>query len=372
MVDMKKILIFLLVMIFPVFVFAQDIKEITIDGSSKISTNKETSLTFKINFTGLGEEDGYGIGGYSYQLDFDDNVLVPISVKKNDFFNTNIYKDEKGKYYVVGTINKNNKSTNRCNDNVLYCSNISDTITFGVKNTKLSKTTIKLFSSSIYLYKVGSELTDTDRLIIDSIKDINKSLTISKSSSKSVNTNNISTSIQSKNLERMIESKVQNYKVETDSKSNNYLSNLEIEGYTISFDKHLLSYDLEVPYDVNSLTINATSENENATVSIIGNDNLEENNYLVIVKVIAEDKSEKEYKINIQKEEKVEEEQQELETTEDIKKYVETVKKKIDDKTIKTIKIVGVCLLGIIVFVIIVKLITNRKLDKKIENFDDF
>ena len=369
---MKKILIFLLVMIFPVFIFAQDIKEITIDGDSKIKTNKETSLTFKINFEGLGEEDGYGIGGYSYQLEFDDNILVPISIKKSDFFNTNIYKDEKGKYFVVGTINKNNKSTNKCSDNVLYCSNINDTITFGVKNTKLSKTTIKLYSSSVYLYKVGSELADTDRMIIDSIKDINKSLTISKSSSKSVNTNNISTIINSKNLERMIESKVQNYKDETDSKSNNYLSSLEIEGYTISFDKHLLSYDIEVPTDVNSLVINATSENEKATISIIGNDSLEENNNLVIIKVIAEDKSEKEYKINVQREQKVEEEVQELETKEDIKKYVETVKKKIDDKTIKIIKIVGICLLGIIVFVIIVKLITNRRLDKKIKNFDEF
>ncbi len=370
----KKFILLLIIMLFPMIIYAQDVDKMTITGSNSAYMNKELSLTFNISFTGLDKTktDGYGIGGYSYQLDFDDSIFVPISIKKSDFFTTNIYKDEYGKYHVVGTINKNNKSTNKCADNVLYCSNISDTITFGVKSTKSKKSTIKFFSASTYLYKVNSELKDTDRMIIDSIKDIQKDITISKSNSKSVNTNNIATTIKSTSIESMVESKVQNYKVLSDSKSNNYLSSLEIEEYPISFDKHLLTYDITVSRVVNSLNIKAVSENEKATVTIIGADDLKKNDYVVSIKVVAEDKSEKVYKINISKEIDEDEEEVQIETKEDIKEFVDTVKKKIDDKTIKMLSIIGVCLLGIIVFVLIVKFITNRRLDKKLKDFDKF
>lgn len=369
----KKLLLFLVIMIFPLFVYAQEVDKMTIGGKDKVYTNKETSITFNISFTGINKKssDGYGIGGYSYQLDFDDSIFVPISIKKSDFFNTNIYKDENGKYHVVGTINKNNKSNNRCLDNVLYCSNISDTITFGVKSTKSKKSTIKMYSSSIYLYKVGSDLTDTDRMIIDSIKDVKKDFTLTKSSSKSVNTNNIATTIKTTSIEKMIESKVQNYKVVSDSKSNNYLSSLEIDDYEISFDKHLLTYDIQVGVLTNSIVVKAIPENEKATVVVEGADNLKKNDYVVTITVIAEDKSEKVYKINVQKEEGTVEET-EIETKEDIKKFVESAKKKFDKETIKTLEIVGVCLLGIIVFIVAIKMIMNRKLNKKLKDFDKF
>ena len=368
----KKIILFLIIMVFPFFVYAQDVDKMTISGSNSAYTNKEISLTFNISFTGIDKKstDGYGIGGYSYQLEFDDNIFVPISIKKSDYFNTSIYKDEYGKYHVVGTINKNNKSSNKCSDNVLYCNNISDTITFGVKSTKSKKSTIKMFASSSYLYKVGSSLTDTDRMIIDSIKDIQKEITISKSTSKSVNTNNIATNIKTTSIESMIESKVQNYKVVSDSKSNNYLKSLEVDGYPISFDKHLLSYEITVGSYVNSLIVKAEGENEKSTITISGNDDLRKNNYTVSIKVVAEDKSEKIYKINVVKDEN--EEEQEIETKEDIKKLAKSVKSKINAKTIKILEIIGVCLLGIIAFVVIVKVITNRKLDKKLNDFDKF
>lgn len=370
----KKFILFLIVFIFPIFVYAQDVEKMTIGGSDKAYINKELTLTFNVAFKGIDKKskDGYGIGGYSYQLDFDDNILVPISVKKSDYFNVNIYKDEKSRYHVVGTINKNNKSPNKCSDNALYCNNITDTVTFAVKSTKTKKTTVKFYASSIYLYKVGSELTDTDRLIIDSIKNVQKDLTITKSSSKSVNTNNISTSIKTTNIESMIESKVQNYKMVSDSKGNNYLKSLTIEDYPVSFDKHLLSYDITVPSKINTLNITAVPESEKATYTVIGADDLKKNEYVVSIIVKAEDKSEKTYKINVQREIDEDEEEQEIATKEDIKKYAESVKSKISDKTLKIIKIVGACLFAIIILIVIIKLLLNRKLDKKLKEFDKF
>ena len=47
-------------------------------------------------------------------------------------------------------------------------------------------------------------------------------------------------------------------------------------------------------------------------------------------------------------------------------------KSKFDEKTVKILAIIGICLLGIIVFVVIVKIITNRRLDKKLNDFDKF
>ena len=58
--------------------------------------------------------------------------------------------------------------------------------------------------------------------------------------SQSVNTNNIATTIKSTSIESMVESKVQNYKVLSDSKSNNYLSSLEIEGFDLNSNSTVL------------------------------------------------------------------------------------------------------------------------------------
>ncbi len=373
---MKKIIIVLLIMFFPIFIYAQEIEKVDITVPSKASINSNISVSFDLTFSGLNAKstNGYGIGGYTFQLDFDDTVLVPASIEKNEFFNINLYKDENKKYHVIATINKDNKSKKKCADNVLYCSNIKNTIVFNVKSTSLTKTNIKVFAVSAYLYKVNSELKDTDRLIIDSIKDVNKDIKIVKSNLKSSNTKNISSKIQTKEIEKTVESRVQDYKILSDSKSNNYLSALEIEGYDISFDKHILTYDLSVNTDVSNIVIKATSENEKAKIEIKGNDDLNQKENIVEIIVTAEDKSKKTYKINVIKESQNEEEiPQEIETKEDIKNLYNDIKKKLENKeTIKLLEIIGVILFGIIVFVVIVKVIMNRKLNKKIKKFEDF
>ena len=368
----KKLIIILLLVIFPLFIRAEEVNKIFISGASETNVGDDIELSFNITYKGLNKKsnDGYGIGGYTYQLDFDDEVLVPKSIKSNEFFTTKIYKDENSKYHVIASINKDNKSKNKCNDNVLYCSDVKDTITFSVKQKKDSKTLIKLFASSTYFYKIGSDLSDENQIINDTVQKVSKSIKIGDKKSKSVSTKSIATSIKSSNIEKTVLVALKDYKLLADEKNNNNLSSLVIEGYDIVFDKHMLSYDINIPSDVNTLGVSATSENENATVEIIGNDDLKSNNYVVSVIVTAIDSSKKIYRINaiLEKKEEVEEE---LETNEDIKNFVSSVKNKIDDKTIKILEIIGVSLLGLIVLVAIIKFITNRKLNKKLDNFDN-
>ena len=84
--------------------------------------------------------------------------------------------------------------------------------------------------------------------------------------------------------------------------SNKDLKELEVEGdykITPEFSKDVTEYDLTVGEDVESIKINAVTEDENAKVTIKGNDKLLTGINTVEVKVTAEDGTEKTYKINV-------------------------------------------------------------------------
>lgn len=367
----KKFIIFLLLLVFPLFISALEVDKILISGSKEAYINKEIDLTFSITYKGLDKKstNGYGIGGYTYQLDFDDNVFVPVNIKEDDFFNKKIYKDENNKYHVIASVKIDNNSKNKCADNTLYCADVKDVITFSIKETTLDKSTVKVYASSTYLYKVGSELNDTDSMIMDSIQNIEKEIKLSKSNVKSTTVHNIVQTINSSSVEKTVTNEIDDFRHFNNEKSNNNLSKLEIEGYSIDFDKHLLTYDVNIPYNVNSLNITATSENENATVNIVGNDNLIDSNHVVEITVTSEDGNKKTYKINALT---INEDDERIETNEDVKAFVSGFKGKINAKTIKTLEIVGACLLGVILLIVIIKAILNRKLNKKLKDFDEF
>ena len=100
-------------------------------------------------------------------------------------------------------------------------------------------------------------------------------------------------------------------KVNREGSSNNDLSSLEVEGYDLdpAFDKDETSYSITVPSDVDSITVNADADDDNATVEITGNDNLQPGENTVTVKVTAENGDEKEYTITVTKEEEQEEDE---------------------------------------------------------------
>ena len=81
--------------------------------------------------------------------------------------------------------------------------------------------------------------------------------------------------------------------------SNNNLTNLSIDIAEFVFNKDILEYNLEVPYDTQIITIKATAASDKAIVTGAGQKALKvgENSYSIII--TAEDGSTKEYKINI-------------------------------------------------------------------------
>ena len=99
--------------------------------------------------------------------------------------------------------------------------------------------------------------------------------------------------------------------VNREGSSNNDLSSLEVEGYDLDpdFDKDETSYSITVPSDVDSITVNAEAEDDNATVEIEGADNLQPGENTVTVKVTAENGDEKVYTITVTKEEEPEDDE---------------------------------------------------------------
>jgi len=95
------------------------------------------------------------------------------------------------------------------------------------------------------------------------------------------------------------------YIIEIKRKDNNAnLSSLSISGIEFPFDKNTLEYNLDVNSDIFNVKVDATLESEAAKVEGLGEYELNTGENIIKVKVIAEDETEKVYKITINKEEK--------------------------------------------------------------------
>ena len=78
------------------------------------------------------------------------------------------------------------------------------------------------------------------------------------------------------------------------------LTSLKIKGYELDFKQNITTYDLKVKDEDNELDITTTTEDENATVEIEGNKDLE-NGSIIKINVKAEDGSFTRYFINVEK-----------------------------------------------------------------------
>ena len=80
--------------------------------------------------------------------------------------------------------------------------------------------------------------------------------------------------------------------------SNNYISDLKIDGYSLEFSKRVKNYVLEIKKNVNKLDITPTLEDDSASYIIKGNDNLTEGSVVKII-VTAENGARATYQITI-------------------------------------------------------------------------
>ncbi len=102
--------------------------------------------------------------------------------------------------------------------------------------------------------------------------------------------------------------KVTRQATEVPKSSDNTLSGLNVNGYSLSpaFNKDVTNYTLKVPNAATEVIVNAIKNDSKATVAITGADNLKVGENTVSVVVTAEDGSKKTYTIKVTREEKTE------------------------------------------------------------------
>lgn len=83
--------------------------------------------------------------------------------------------------------------------------------------------------------------------------------------------------------------------------SDNYLTSLEIKGYEFKFNKYTTNYDITIKNNVKSLDISYIVSDPKATVEIIGNTNLKDQDKVSVI-VTAENGSQRTYTITVHKE----------------------------------------------------------------------
>ena len=83
--------------------------------------------------------------------------------------------------------------------------------------------------------------------------------------------------------------------------TNNFLSSLSINGYTLSpvFDKDVLTYEVIVSEDTNEITINATAESSKATITGAGKIKIDSDNTIITITVKPQVGSEKKYTLTV-------------------------------------------------------------------------
>lgn len=214
---------------------------------------------------------------------------------------------------------------------VLFCDNeYTVTINFVVKADSPTQTFVKISEIGIDVIQVvvGKEYDEED---ISEVK-VEAGQTVALNIVKPV----ITTPKKDTELPKKDTSTLSNI-----SKSNNkFLKKIEVENYTINFDKYKYNYDIVVEDDVNSLNVKAGLQNSKAKYTITGNDDLKKNDNKVVIEVTAENEDKKEFKkatINV------------------------------DKKYIRIGSIVVVVIILIVVISFVIRKINDKKIDKLVD-----
>ncbi len=363
----KRIILVLLMFLIPISIKAVSVKETIIESNDEVIVNEKFESKVKINFSELDKKskDGSGIALVFYELNFDDKVIMIDDVKSDDW-NTRIYRDKDNKYYALSELSKS-VGDNKCVNDNLYCSNYEVTYSLYVKTKDVKETEVKIGDVIVGVLPITNskkELTIEDVVLINVSGKSNKVLKIKNSDKKEIEPNEDIIVLKDKveiTKEMVLESKNNTYSL---SEKDNYLDNIEIDGYELNFKKYTNDYSLVVKENIKTLAIKVTLSNKDASYEIIGNDNLEDGS-IIKIEVKAKNDDINTYNIKITKE------KEEKEINKDTKEEVKTdfLGIHIDFKNLDY-KLIGIVVAGIIGLIILIKIILklrDRKLEKAIK-----
>lgn len=156
------------------------------------------------------------------------------------------------------------------------------------------------------------------------------------------------------------------HKVTEVKSSDNYLTDLNVEGYTLTptFDKQVIEYTIKEEINKSEINIKATTSNEKATVNGNGIVKIEEGKNEYRIDVTAENGSVRTYIIKLKAIEEKKQEQDEIINTEAIGKTSETIntnnEQKINEEN-KTPNTMIYIVIGVVSVIIILVIISKKK-----------
>lgn len=341
-------------------------------GNTQTKVGEYFTISFSVWFWGLEKHtyETYGVGAVGFNIQMDDEDFIIASISSN-IWDTSAYDLGDGNYYFISEYIPGSDDNNACIEKDLYCSSYTIDVEFFVKNTDKKNSSIIMTSATagfIDLSKEYEEITEDDIIIssYDNIRTVIMTIqqptveveykepnnTIEKTDDK--HSIKADTQIKETNINSNNESNTNADSLKDNKSNNNNLKVLEIEGYSIGFSKDKKNYDVSVNYDVNSLKVNAISEDEKATIEIVGADNLKANDEKVLIKVKAENGDVNTYTVNIQRK---------LNNKVVEKENKEKTNFKLDKKYI----IIGSIIAGCIIFITVIVSLIVHKHDKKID-----
>ena len=261
--------------------------------SSDIKLDKEFSIS--INLSNLSSS---GLASGQYYISYDKSKMSYLG-----------YSVGQNKPDADYSVNDNNG-----NIVVLYVDNTAgeNTLKNGLFATLKFKA-IKEGTGSINLSGEGFA-TITDSIIDLSTNTASKSITITKEvvvppaqeeNKNNNNNNNTNNNNNSNNTTNKTENKKEEVKNEESKLSNDaLLKKLQIEGLELNFSSDKTDYKISVPYETTKLNISYETSHDKAIVEL-NNKPLQVGNNEITIKVIAEDKTEKIYKITVTRNEEV-------------------------------------------------------------------
>jgi len=306
----KKLLSIITILMFFVMTLEVDAKSYDVSLNGDSSFNDEVKITLQIK--NQKDMDGIceGICGLMATLKYDSSKLELIELDElNDYEAT--YNEKDGSIVIE-------KDAGNIDD--------IEVLVFTFKNKSLKNGD----TTAISLANISGTDGDSDILT----RDISKNIKYVKKEVNDSSSKEEKDDIESNNVFK--------------KSNNNYLSSISIDSENIEFSKDKFEYEVVVLNATDKITITGDSEDSKAVVSGFGEYKLDVGNNTIKLIVKAEDGSEREYiiKVNRKSEEVVDEE-----ITEDIPEDVEIVEKENNTYLYIVLGISLIFILGIIFFI---------------------
>ncbi len=266
--------------------------------SAKVST--ASNIEF-VSFSQSGSWKGDGEGGKIELYTASDEMSGNFDIGKITFKVNKLYDggdssftvdqisfyDENGIEESIGTMNKS----------IRIASSNNDLLELSLNNVNINP----VFNKNVTSY---SAQTTASSIIISARKSNDRATINGDIGTKNLNYGNNTfriTVTSEADTSKVYTINVVRLNTKENKSSNNFLSNIKLNNGNINFEKNVLEYNINVLYDVDNIEVTAVPEDNKSKIEISGNENLNVGLNKIKILVIAEDGSEREYIINVDK-----------------------------------------------------------------------